>query len=145
MGLSEQHRGLKFNKATLFSWLIFLVRGTLSGNRGISSNDLGKFLESFEAMRESAADTKRSTYLVANCLPVSRLVSIYETRSSARVADVSSVILRDAVIWLAYQELSQESFAGLERLRGAFTSTEPPTEDDAFARRLLDNGWGQLR
>jgi hypothetical protein len=145
-GLADDGAGPKFNKATLFSWLMFLVRSAVSENRSPSASDLQTFLAFFEDMRRSAGfDLQRSTHLVAGCAPASRLFAIYETRSSARVADVSSVILRDAVIWLTYQDISGARFAGLERLRAAFDHIDAGTEDDVLARRLIENGWGQLR
>jgi Protein of unknown function DUF262 len=145
-GVKRAAWGPKFNKATLFSWLIFLVRASVAGNYSVLGSGLSEFLPSFEEMRRSVGiDAERASHLVAGCIPAARLFSMYDTRSAARVADVSSVILRDAVIWLAFRDFSQSTFPGFERLRGAFDRADPSTEDDVLARRLVENGWGELR
>jgi hypothetical protein len=144
--LKRASYGPKFNKATLFSWLIFLVRAAVSGNHHAWNGELPGFLPSFEEMRRSAGmDPERGSHLVAGCIPAARIFSIYETRSSARVADVSSVILRDAAIWLAFQDFSKSTFPGMARLRGAFDPADASAEDDILTRRLVENGWGELR
>lgn len=142
----------KFNKATLFSWLIFLVRGFLSENFESPGPSLAEFLRFFTTtMSISILDPEYSQRLIGNLAPANRLFSIYEIRSSARVADVSSVILRDAVIWLAFYDFNTGSKGritikpkGLDKLRDAFLLPQAIFEDDLLARRLIDNGWGKL-
>lgn len=140
----------KFNKATLFSWLIFLVRGSLSGNLPQSDRDLSHFLTYFETARNTAFHDPRPA-LIAGLVAAPRLFTIYETRASARVADVSSVILRDAVIWLIFEDFTgsrarvgKTALSGLKRLHAAFRSNKSQFEDDLIARALIDEGWGDL-
>jgi len=142
----------KFNKATLFSWLIFLVRGFLSGNLSQPDLDLEGFLSFFEKKSDMALfELEPEGRLVAGLAPAHRLFSIYEIRSSARVADVSSVILRDAVIWLVFEDFhsthqgeNATKLAGLKDLHAAFPSPQATVEDDVLARRLIECGWGNL-
>ena len=145
-GIQDWHeRVLKFNKATFFSWLLFIVRGALASDP-ISKSALGGFLSFFEDLRDkSTYEPELANRLLAGCAPRSRLFSIYQTRSAARVADVSSVILRDAVIWLSYEEYAPVASGRLTRLHAAFSPTEASAEDDVLARRLIDSGWGNLQ
>jgi hypothetical protein len=144
-GLSEYSAAPKFNKATLFSWLIFLVRNAMLGNHSLLSANLGEFLSSFEELRKRTLfDSGLSDRLIAGCIPAGRLVSIYDTRSSARVADVSSVILRDAAIWLAYYDYAGIRLHKVDDLVRSVNPVDGSVEDEALARKLLEVGWGCL-
>ncbi len=142
----------KFNKATLFSWLIFLVRGLLTGVSIRSHGQLRGFLSYFEAIRNTALhDPDSAARQLAGLAPAARLFAIYETRASSRVADVSSVILRDAVIWLAFEDFwSSEvkapklAIVELEALHAAFYPRQNLLEDDLIARKLIEHGWRQF-
>lgn len=142
----------KFNKATLFSWLIFLARALLAGDTSALNSNLPRFVYFFERRRAAAIfDTETSKQLIAQIAPADRLFSIYEIRSSARVADVSSVILRDAIIWLVFEEfwstellMKNLPVKGLERLHAAFPRSQRTVEDDLLARRLIEQRWGDL-
>jgi hypothetical protein len=144
-------QGPKFNKATLFSWLVFLIRARMC-QYAISATHLAEFLNFFEMTRTIAArDPKTVTRLLARAVPVGRSFSIYENRSASRVADVSSVILRDAVLWLAFEEfsLSQVDLPSLERigiarLHRSIDAATNFAEDDILAKRLVEHGWGHL-
>jgi hypothetical protein len=135
----------KFNKATLFSWLIFLVRADLSGNSP-RQDELRDFLDYFETMRNSAGhDTNAATHLVAGVAPAARLFAIYETRASARVADVSSVLLRDAILWLVFADFRPKAkLPQREVLQRALRQRQQLLEDDLVARKLIESGWGKL-
>jgi hypothetical protein len=142
----------KFNKATLFSWLIFLVRGALAGSASGFDSSLSRFLTYFGATQSLAdLDVEASRRVLAEVAPAGRLFSIYENRSSSRVADVSSVILRDAIIWLVYEDfwtiaLSRKDpvLRGIDRLHKVFTQSAKMFEVDSLARRLIELRWGEL-
>ena len=142
----------KFNKATLFSWLIFLVRCATTGNIPASGSEIGHFLHYFERLRNRALHEHvpvSKAPLLAGRAPAFRLFATYETRSSARVADVSSVILRDSAIWLSYEDFcSAQTDArhlnGLRALHEAFDPSVRVLEDDMLARKLIDAGWGRF-
>ncbi len=142
----------KFNKATLFSWLMVIARAALCGYSSLNSRQLAKFLEYFEVTRMSVGlDPEYSGRYLAGKISVARLFSIYENRSSARVADVSSVILRDAVLWLELEDFASSNIdlqhlsrIGIERLHSAFRAGVKSEDDDMISRRLISEGWGQL-
>ena len=86
-------------------------------------------------------------------MPADWLFNVYESRSSARVADVSSVLLRDATLWLVFADYVDKEVAGVGRpdidaIRNAFDEKSDMgqllLEDDLIARRLTENGWGRL-
>jgi hypothetical protein len=135
----------KFNKATLFSWLIFVVRSILK--TPLSSQDIAGFLQFFEDLRRNATrDQASGEHLVAESAPAGRLFSIYDSRASSRVADVSSVVLRDAIIWLTFADLQKwnKSRKNLEPVFAAFTSHDNLLDEDRIAKNLLSSGWAQI-
>jgi len=97
---------IKFNKATLYSWLWFLTECRELLFHHSDPALLGEFLTSFEAARFKLKATRFDDP------PITRfsfsppilygLFTVYNDRSSARVADVSSVLSRDVVIWLLF-------------------------------------------
>ena len=140
----------KFNKATSFSWLIFLVRAELRGVEGPSADELAGFIAFFEKSGKSSSGRSENVQVMGS-LSGARLIATYENRSSSRVADVSSVILRDAVLWLMYETFSE--LAGnstrfetldLNRIHKSFQLSQDSNDDDVIARRLLEYGWGRL-
>lgn len=91
--------GIKFNKATLYSWLLFIVRAQEALER-FDSEVLANFLSNFELARLGVLAMKSDTPLPVKALV--EAISIYEDRSTSRVGDVSSVVLRDVVLWVMY-------------------------------------------
>lgn len=99
---------LRFNKATVYSWLCF--HSQISGGIGIEKK-AAHFTAWFEELRrhEPSSDSQLSLFERGffrhdsqNQLPWRLILSAFADRSSSRVADVSSVLLRDAVLWLAW-------------------------------------------
>lgn len=95
---------LKFNKATLFSWLLFL---TQFDETELCPRAFGFFVSWFETERTVIRgqviswdnDTQqRNLQLDPNI--VRNLFMIFNDRASSRVADVASVLIRDFTIWL---------------------------------------------
>jgi hypothetical protein len=146
-------RSYKLNKATLFSWLMFLVRSFVNGY-SVRPDRLSYFLSFFQMSRNRAVHARgEDVTLQFGHLNVGFALSIYESRSVARVADVSSVILRDAVIWLIYERFVRETDDAdeipksiqIEIVHSAFDSQNSVyLEDDGIARSLIDLGWGKL-
>jgi hypothetical protein len=140
---------MKFNKATAFSWLIFLTRGALSGVNFSGASSLAGFLTFFRSNQATAFREPHPSRRIAGQAPLDWLFAMYENRSTARVADVSSVILRDAVLWILFEDFSASSMdthspLALEKIHQALGGHLVP-EDDIFARRLIETGWGVLR
>lgn len=95
---------IKFNKATLLSWLIFFFRA----GRISSSEIVAYFLSSFESVRVAIrrGDDQPISHswgtleggLEEILYDHEHLINIFNDRASSRVADVSSVIARDFVL-----------------------------------------------
>jgi hypothetical protein len=97
----------KFNKATLFSWL--LVSSTISRFfESEASRILGDTISTVELLKivigdEFEASHTNATFLFELSIPPPHLAALgrlYFDRSSSRVSDASSVATRDIVIWI---------------------------------------------
>jgi hypothetical protein len=92
----------KFNKATLYSWLVFLHRT----NDRSQNSVLSSFFADFESERLATSDGlalgKPFEHVRISSSTSRALFRIYNDRSSSRVADVTSVMLRDVIIWLLF-------------------------------------------
>ncbi|MDQ0659479.1 DUF262 domain-containing protein [Paenibacillus sp. W2I17] len=93
---------IKFNKATLLSWLLFLTRV-----EDQVIDDIGRFIYSFEKSRNTYISDYRGYEISIN--KFLSLYNIFSDRSSSRVADVSSVLIRDVIIWINYYIYSLEN------------------------------------
>jgi hypothetical protein len=142
----------KFNKATLFTWLMFIVRDTLRAHPPLNSAQLADFISSFEHIRGNAfVEPEVAQQALFDRTPVGLLVSIYESRSSSRVADVSSVVLRDAILWLFFEDHSKASPfkrhlgpLGLDRLHKHMTANAILRGEEYVSRALVESGWANL-
>jgi hypothetical protein len=98
---------IKFNKATIFSWLIFLSQFE-DAYRIPPIGSLSQFLLDFENTRQAARGSHHQLFghygdfQFFNLQTKRNLVLLFNDRASSRVADVSSVILRDFIIWVFY-------------------------------------------
>lgn len=95
---------VKFNKATLLSWLCFLVKLN-EEHTEYSNKILGEYIYYFESSRNSIKNSLEK-FQVENEVLLD-LLNIYNDRASSRVADVMSVITRDFVIWTLFYLFDQ--------------------------------------
>ena len=104
----------RLNKATLFTWLMFAMHFERA-NR--SSAKLARFLAVFEQHRANesptVADFRRSQITKLSWRTEASLLRIFSDRSSSRVSDVSSVILRDLILWIFFAEVAGNEINGL--------------------------------
>lgn len=87
----------KLNKATIFTWLVFIF----CTKDKIETSELTEYFDFFEGLRENSEQSADSDLLpkgTTNKL-LFEIIQIYQDRASSRVADVSSVILRDIILW----------------------------------------------
>lgn len=150
-GDTRAHRGveMKFNKATLSTWLLFTARCLMRDYDWMSAEILANFMDYFESARLLGPLQSEQ---IASLVPSEWLFNVYGSRSTARVADVSSVLLRDATLWLVFHDFivaldGRIALPDIDQLRSAFaqdSSTGQPLEDDLVARRLVENDWGRL-
>lgn len=101
-------RRIKFNKATLLSWLLFLTK--LDYNMAGKENIVGNFIYDFENCRSK--NNYHNSKFSLNQDSFKDLLEMFTDRSSSRVADVSSVLIRDVIISLSFYsyENSDENF-----------------------------------
>lgn len=154
LGVSVEKIGgaVKLNKASLYSWLIFFVRGD---EWHLSACDLVDFFVQFEGEKKRFKSSISSSWGFWEGEYPTRtlrsLMSIYLDRSSSRIADISSVILRDYCMWMIYFHLHNSSFekcdliyrVGLstydfEASRGAYVDEERALEI------AEENAWGDF-
>lgn len=84
---------IKLNKATLWSWVLFVaVFHQLGGER--DSKALGNYMAWFEDLRLSM----KGLGMEKTAEEVS-IVALFNDRAASRVADVSSVVIRDIILW----------------------------------------------
>jgi hypothetical protein len=88
---------VKLNKATMFSWLIFISTAI---KRSVKKGVVRSYFTEFESMRYGYLPA------MADSFPVKALIDIYSDRASSRVADISSVKIRDVVLWLLFYVIS---------------------------------------
>ncbi|VVN39157.1 hypothetical protein PS682_05372 [Pseudomonas fluorescens] len=137
----------KFNKATLYSWLIFSVRGISLGMFDVTNSELiAQFLRYFfyRSLSLDLDDTNSSR------VPLHLLMPIHDDRATSRVADVSSIVLRDFVIWCAFLDFANVvafDNAKLEGIDEAISRilSNAGLEPDVLGRNILSSGWGELR
>src|SRR4051794_18824347 len=84
--------GLRFNKATLFSWLVFSYVLLREGRPPIAPT----FVGTFDRYRQEPREAPPVLHPV---------LAVYSDRASYRVGDVSSVVLRDLAISAVYSYL----------------------------------------
>lgn len=136
----------RFNKATLYSWFIFLIRAR-KRERNLSGDDVSAFLKYF-VDRKQLAGLENTPEAGVDGRLMSSLFDIYEDRSTSRVADVSSVVARDGVIWFVYgmycatqgRDRHEETPAAIIQVLKSLKDAD----GDAFARSLIEAGWGKL-
>lgn len=99
--LSSRASASKLNKATISSWLVFIYRALKDD---VDLHSVFDFYEKFETLREM------HEYSIDKCLIPNgitqvflvKTMQVYQDRASSRVADTSSVILRDVILWGLY-------------------------------------------
>jgi len=143
----------RFNKATVYSWLIFLVRGIGSSPLELFGPVvIAKFMDYFESERllSGIGGSGESSGHVVGWISPEWLFSTYEDRSTSRVADVSSIILRDLVIWIVFFNMisadrpDEARELRIHSLLIEINESGAPVENDALVKAALDFGWGAI-
>ena len=129
--LARQHEKIRFNKATLFSWLVF---ASYFSRTEASPRILVDFIWQFEAQRfrsmERLSEFKLTQMTELPHQVERTLLRIFNDRSSSRVSDVSSVVFRDAILWIFYSH-------GLDRPKTILPKEKQSIVNKAY--RLLDS------
>lgn len=151
---------VKFNKATLTSWILFIYRNI---DRTCDSGELGRYIMDFEYARilnkkqlmdssENAPSTDASITIEKAYRP---LIAIFNDRATSRVADASSVVLRDAIINVIFNDYQKvDGFRGSGKLSIEERDIlylinhelKRPTESHFLSLvNLLSDAWGDWR
>lgn len=159
----------KFNKASLFSWLLF---ARTPYYRIFSYPDVsGRFLSEFEFQRYSNLDFENEFELTGHS-PVIDYFSqsemrrdrspqwiyslrVFSDRASSRVNDVSSIILRDLMLHIAcadftkrgnYPEYADAQANGfIDEVKSIIPSLPDDISDRSSFEHYLVNRWGDIR
>jgi hypothetical protein len=139
------HERVRFNKATLYSWLYFVVHASSI----LSEEVLGEFITYFESLRINRSRFPWET-LPQHIPPplLWELVEIYTDRATARVNDTSSVLARDIALWVVFWTFSFEQTPQLltppqfDVLSRVLTNNDDPTSGEELVMALIqDYSW----
>ncbi len=131
---SDIDRSFRLNKASLFSWLVFLCRMPQTTLSTVST--CAAFFERFEYERLGKAVYGNAGSLGSE---VSVFYRIYNDRVKSRVADVSSVLLRDVSLWGAFvsqRASNADAYTGAVKELSSFLGNISP---DALNERSLQD------
>jgi hypothetical protein len=135
---------IRFNKATLFSWLCFLVRAEHASS--MDHQDIAYFMLDFESKRGSPRmlPSEQKMYLIQT----------FNDRASSRVSDVSSVLLRDAILWLFFLDYCSRDYiavrlkpqmAALRRLADELMTQSRRVQTEYLLDQFINySDWGNL-
>lgn len=142
-------RRVRLNKATIHSWLVFLYRYRNSFN---SHSEAYSFFNRFEQARDDPS-FDRAPFLSEQSLNpalLRALFEVYKDRSSSRIADISSVVLRDLCLWIFYiaaPDHDLQADPGLKPLKQAISSHEQSVyehPDEILQEIAKSLDWGRL-
>jgi hypothetical protein len=152
--LSEaiRQRGVKtkFNKATLYSWLLFTHRfQELYGENLSLLSELFTFFEDTkDQVQSDNINSSPPTRFTKSFIKF--LIDLYINRSSSRVADTSSVIIRDLAIWsffiINFQNISSKSSDLRETLQYLFELNHSGSKqfiEKEFQDLIACTNWGE--
>lgn len=105
--LSIRSSASKLNKATISSWLVFIYRAL---EDDIDLNSVYDFYGKFETLRETHEHSIDKDLIPGGITQMFlvKTMQVYQDRASSRVADISSVILRDVILWGLYAVLNPQ-------------------------------------
>jgi hypothetical protein len=112
----------RFNKATLYGWLCFILEFKKSYVYDIEDELLGTFISLFESTRDTLKTRSRQTnfsqdiYLNQrndqsnnNYQDLKTLYLIFNQKASASSTDVSAVLYRDLIIWIMFYKYVKDN------------------------------------
>jgi hypothetical protein len=134
---------VRFNKATLYSWLCFIAAALEPRvSSDLSANLLGAFINDFESRRTDMKDSYADS-----------LLAVFNDRATSRVADISSVLARDFVMWTYFARYARDTKLSLyedhPRLVALRALEALPLASDSDVERwvtgaLQQMAWGEL-
>lgn len=143
---------VKFNKASLFSWLVFT---TVSEAYRNAESQYGGFLNDFESLRwfVKRKEDERilelcSVFNLQSSLQTA-LIEIFTDRSASRSSNISSILLRDLVIGLFYISAQRRMpsnlrYKRLGKLINRIEKADPFKLEAELLKFIADNSWGSF-
>jgi len=126
-GFSEQT--FRFNKATLFSWFVFLLVANKKFGIKVDPELQAQMLTKLTNLRERSLNknnhSEDSTKTAESFL--GDLFAVFEDRSRARVGNVDSVLIRDIMLWLIFlmSHGTNLEFGKDEKLQHVYQDLQP--------------------
>jgi hypothetical protein len=149
------HPVVRFNKATLLSWLYFIARLLLRKASTKALDYIPVFLWDFETERMNVAHRRADASTISKERYFSQvLIYLFTDRASLRVADVSSVLLRDGILAYCFASFLLKSNPGLIdnekqllELHSTWSGfiTDTSVHESELLPALDRLGWGRLR
>lgn len=147
--LTQFDTSVKLNKASVLSWLVFIYKYSNSFSSG---EILREFFARFESVKREISESSDLTLLPRrmNKGVVKKILAVYLDRVSSRVADTSSVVLRDISLWSIFTayfsnviEENTEFSALLDSIHHLAT-VSPTTITEKNFEEIADSlAWGQ--
>lgn len=148
-----QRHPVRLNKATAQSWLLFVASAIQECGQLLTGPMIGDFMYRFECDR-TASSLGFSDLTEGEVLSDSQLSAIfgaYDDRSTSRVADVSSVQIRDLALWISFivrikskffpqVEFVRRDLKMLERLLYEAMKHDYTLDPEAL---IIDFAWGE--
>lgn len=137
--LDAQPRIVRPNKATVHTWLCLAAQ--LSAMNALEQNAdlISRVITQIEEQRWNRARTEQSV--------ASGLLLAFQDRSTARVADVSSVLVRDLIAWMFVVEQNEAGLEGTEKYQKAsraFLNLDIEGDmDEQLYQFAVTNAWGK--
>lgn len=145
---------IRLNKATAHSWLLFMARLDSTGDLPA----IARYMGHFESVRQMLANPHLFSADSSSAYATQEISShfedifrIFNDRAASRVADVSSVLLRDLSLWLSWIWFSSGNSAGCfdnayQKLRANYKDSFSNAES-SWEVTLIDfaswNKWGE--
>jgi len=140
---------VKLNKASTLSWLVFIYKFS---NSFSSDETLIEFFTRFESIKRENSESSDLTLLPKgiNKGVVKKILAVYLDRVGSRVADTSSVVLRDISLWSLFTvyspniiEKNTEYSALYDSIHHLSTVSPPSITEKNFEEIANSLAWGQ--
>lgn len=136
---------LKLNKAAFYSWLMFFARLNLA-----EYPNTEEFFVHFESIRGAFHNLDDGIPAFASQPDSFPLLLLFSDRATARVSDVSSVLLRDFALWASWFEFSggaqegrfEPAYREIPKLLSALRDVRPEQYESEVLTFLDQVNWG---
>lgn len=127
---ADSSNRVRFNKATLLSWLLFSLK-----NLGLNPASFGKYIMQFELLRKQANIDAHGSYNLTTTL-----ISLFNKRASMASTDGGAVVLRDFVLQYFGEQFGIVSGSIFQEVNSVFSYTN--LSDDNLERLIGSYRWG---